>query len=789
MTALSRKLLRDLVQLRGQAATIAIVVACGIATYVALFGVYRTLLASRDQHYADSRFGDAFVHCKRAPDSIVPTLAAVPGVAVADAREVETIMLPMPDMTEPATAVVISLPPSGRPALDEPVVRRGRLPIAGHPDEVLLLESFADAHHVEPGGEIPAILNGVKRTLRVVGVALSPEYVYPVGALSYDSMADNTRFGVLWMDRAAMAPVFRMEGAFNDVVFRLAPDAQEAQVLDDVGRLLAPYGTTGAYPRSRQISNMIVDQELQQLSTMATMIPTVFLAIAAFLLNVVLSRMVHLQRAQIATLKAIGYRDREVGFFYVKLVVVVAVLGAALGIGAGALLGRGMLNLYRPYFRFPSFEYRIDAGVLGTAVAVTIGAALVGALATVRRIASLPPAEAMRPEAPATYHATLVERIGLRRLVGPVGMMTVRELSRRPLRTLLSAAGIAMAIAIMVLARFSSDAIYSLIDLEFETARRDDLTVSFIHPVPGRAERELAHVPGVLMTESSRLVPVRARCATVSRDIALIGQRPDARLRRVIEWPPRVVPMPDHGMIITAELGRVLGIAVGDRVELEILEGDHDKVDVTVVGFSHELFGLQAYMDLDSLREVLHETDAISSVAMLVDPERIDDVQTRLKDMPAVIGIARRKDLIRRFEKQSAEQTVFTTLILSVFGAAIAIAIVYNNARVALSTRERDLASLRVLGFTRAEISRILLNEIAAQVGLAILPGLALGRLLSWSITQMTSPEMFRLPVIVSNQTYVYAVMTTVAAAIVSALIVRRKLDRLDLVAVLKSRE
>ena len=242
-------------------------------------------------------------------------------------------------------------------------------------------------------------------------------------------------------------------------------------------------------------------------------------------------------------------------------------------------------------------------------------------------------------------------------------------------------------------------------------------------------------------------------------------------------------------MIVTAELGRVLGIAVGDRVELEILEGNHDKVDVTVVGFSHELFGLQAYMDLESLREVLGETDAISSVAMLVDPERIDDVQARLKDMPAVIGIARRKDLIRRFEKQSADQAVFTTLILTFFGAAIAIAIVYNNARVALSTRERDLASLRVLGFTRAEISRILLNEIAVQVGLAIVPGLALGWLLSWSMTLMTSPEMFRLPVIVSNQTYVYAVMTTVAAAIVSALIVRRKLDRLDLVAVLKSRE
>lgn len=788
-TALGRKLLRDLAKLKGQAATIALVVACGIAAYVALFGVYRTLLASRDAHYEESRFGDVFVHCRRAPDGTLDALAAVPGVAVADAREVETIVLPVEDMKEPATAALISLPPGGRPALDEPYLRRGRMPEPGHADEVLVLESFAEAHHLEPGAELPAIVNGTKRMLRIVGIALSPEYVFAVGAMSYDALADPTRFGVLWMDRAAMAPAFRMEGAFNDVVFRLTPGASEARVESDVNRLLAPYGTNGAYPRSRQVSAAFVDQELQQLSSMATVIPTIFLAIAAFLLNVVLGRMVQLQRGEIATLKAIGYRDREVALFYVELVVIVAAIGAVAGIGLGALLGRGMLGMYRPYFRFPTFAYRVEPSVVLTAVLVTVGAALVGALSTARRIARLPPAEAMRPEAPATYAPSVVERFGLARLVGPAGMMTVRELSRRPVRTLLSALGIAMAIGIMVTARFTSDAVDSLVDLEFETARREDVTVTFLHPVPGAAEREIAHLPGVLATESSRVVAARVRHGAASRDIALNGQRPSAELHRLVEWPPRVVPMPEHGVLLTDELGKILGIAIGDRVELELLEGEHGTFTVTVVGFSHELFGLSGFMDLDALRELVGEADAISAIALLVEPERIDAVEAKLKEMPEVGGISRRKDLIHRYEKQSAEKTRTTTTILTLFGAAIAIAIVYNNARVALGARERDLASLRVLGFTRAEISRILLNEIAVQVALAIVPGLAFGKLLAWAITRMSSPEMFRLPVLVSSQTYAYAVLTTVAAAAVSALIVRRKLDRLDLVAVLKSRE
>ncbi len=788
-SALGRKLWRDLAKLKGQAITIAIVVACGIASYVALFGVYRTLLSSRDAHYAESRFGDVFVHCKRAPEGTVDALARVPGVAVADAREVEPIVLPMPDMTEPATAALISLPPGGRPALDEPYLRRGRLPEPGHADEVMVLESFADAHRLAPGDEIPAILNGTKRMLRIVGIALSPEYVYPVGAMSYDVLADQTRFGVLWMDRAAMAPAFRMEGAFNDVVLRLSPGASEAQVIDDVSRILEPYGTTGAYPRSRQISNMVVEQELTQLSSMATVVPTIFLAIAAFLLNVVLGRVVHLQRAEIATLKAIGYRDREVALFYVELVAIVAVLGAIVGVGLGAFIGRGMLDMYRPYFRFPSFSYHVELRVVATAVAVTLGAALLGALSTARRIARLPPAEAMRPEAPTTYHASIVERLGLRRVIGPVGMMTVRELSRRPVRTAMSALGIAMAIAIMVTARFTRDAMDTLVDVEFETARRDDVSITFLHPVPGAAEREIAHVPGVLATESTRVVAARVRHGTAARDIALNGQRSDARLKRLVEWPPRVVPMPEHGVLLTDQLGKILGVTIGDRVTLELLEGDHASYDVTVVGFSHELFGLSAYMDLESLRALIGETDAVTGMALLVEPGHVEDVERRLEQMPTVAGISQRKDVIRRFEKQSADNTRLTTTILTLFGAAIAIAIVYNNARVALGARERDLASLRVLGFTRAEISRILLNEIAVQVALAIVPGLGLGRLLAWAIMSMSSPEMFRLPVLVSTETYAYAVLTTIAAAVVSALIVRRKLDRLDLVAVLKSRE
>ena len=787
MRALERKLLRDLWRLRGQAVSIALVIACGIASYVALNSTHASLEGERDRYYEANRFADVFVHLKRAPNAVAARISAIPGVAVVHAREVERITLPVEGLAEPATGRIITLPEAGVSPLNVPFLRKGRMVEPGRVDQAIVLESFAAAHHVEPGDTLPAIINGVLRHLSVVGVALSPEYVFPVG--DFDPLPDPARFAVLWMSRDVVAPSFQMDGAFNDLVLRLQPGVSEHQVLEAVDRILEPYGGMSAYGRSQQVSNRFLDGELMQLGQMSTVIAGIFLGVAAFLVNVVMSRLVHLQRSQIATLRAIGYRGSEVGRHYLALVLVIALAGSVLGTGGGAYLGRGMMGLYAPYFHFPAFGYRLDAGVVATAVLVSLGAALVGGIATVRRAARLPPAEAMRPEAPPSYRPSIFERIGLGRLLAPSGRMVLRELTRRPLRTALSALGIAMATAILIATRFSYDAIDAIMDLAFAQAQRDDLTVSFIRPLPDEARREIAHLPGVLRTEPIRVVPARLKAGPRKREVGLTGLSEGATLRRLVEWPGREVSLPEKGMILTDKLAEVLDVAVGDSVIVDVLEGDRRTLNLRVAGVSRDLFGLQAHMSLEALHEALGERDVISGTALTVDRNQEALVERRLKDMPAIASVTRRMAVIERFRQQMAENTGTTTFILVFFAGIIAAGVVYNNARIALSIRSRDLASLRVLGFTRGEISSVLLGELAVDVLLALPLGLAIGTGLAHLVGGMVDPETYRLPVVISGRTYAFSVAVTTGAAFLSAMLVRRQLDRLDLIAVLKTRE
>ena len=787
---LQRKLLRDLGRMRGQAATIALVVACGIASYVTLASAYGSLLFARDRYYESQRFADVFAQAKRAPEPLARRIEAIPGVAIAETRLVEPVMIPIEDLSEPATGRVVGLPAGGTPRLDAPYLRRGRMVEPGRPDEALVLETFARAHRLEPGSTLPVVVNGVLRRVRVVGIALSPEYVLAVGGSAGQEFApDDKRFCVLWMDQDAVAPAFDMKGAFDDVVIRLQPGADKRAVLERLDAMLAPYGGFGAVDRSRQPSSFFVDNELTQLRTYATIAPAIFLSVAAFLVNIVLSRVIHLQRPQIATLKALGYRRSEIGAHYLLFVLVIVALGSLAGVGLGAWLGSGMLRLYAPYFHFPAFDYRLDASVVATGVLVSVAAAVAGGLLAVWRAVRLPAAEAMQPEAPPSYRRSVLERLGITRLLGPSALMVVREMTRRPLRTTLSCVGIAFGVAVIVIGMFSRGALDVIIDLQFERAQREDMSVAFREPVAAEARSEIAHLPGVLRAEAVHAVPVRLRSGPRFRETVLSGLPADAELRRIVEWPRHEVEVPAEGVLLGDALARILRVGVGDFVTVEVLEGDRRIRDVRVSGLAREMFGLSAYMASPALHAMLGSEDVASAVLMTVDPQLAGRIDAELKRMPKVAAVSRRREIIARFREQSANSMNTTSVVLTLFGCAIAAAVVYNNARIALSMRTRDLASLRILGFTRAEISAVLLGELAAYVALALVPGLLLGKGLSALMISVVDQELYRLPAIVTGSTYAFAVAVTLAAAVVSAVIVRRQLDRLDLLAVLKARE
>jgi putative ABC transport system permease protein len=785
--ALDRKLVRDLLAMKGQSVAIASVIAAGVAMFVMYLSNFDSLERTRASYYDTARFADVFALLKRAPLSLESRIAALPGVGAVSTRVVADVTLDVPGMAEPATGRLISLPDGGRPPLNDVYLRRGRWLDAARADEVLASEIFCDAHGFHPGDRVTAIINGRRRSLTIVGVALSPEYVYAIrpGAI----FPDKRQFGIFWMSRRALGSAFNMEGGFNDVSIAIARGANVTDVVSGLDGLLAAYGGFGAIPRSVQTSAWMLDNELRQLRTFGFITPAIFLGVAAFILNVALARALSLQRAQIAALKALGYSNRQLAWHYIKWALVIAGSGALAGVAAGAWLGSRMIGLYNEFFRFPALDFHLSVGVAVLSVVISLGVAAAGAQSAVQRAVRIPPAEAMRPETPASYRRSAIERAWQWVRITPAMRMILRNVERQPMRSAMSVIGIAFAVAVLFVGMAFIDVMNVLLNEQFVMGMRQDALVTFVEPRSPRALFSVKHLPGVMDVEPVRTVPVRLRAGHRSRTLALTGLPEEPRLSRVVDRSGRVLALPADGLVFSAMLGRILDVSPGDQVQVEVLEGKRFARPVPVVTLVDDSVGLQAYMRIDALRAMLHEGPVITGAAVTLDPAAIGRFYAAVKALPAIAGVALTAVTLQNFRDTMAEN-MFLQIVLNVmFAGVIAFGVVYNSARVSLSERERELASLRVLGFTRAEISLILLGELAVLTLLALPVGAAIGFLLGQVIMTAFNNEVYRLSFVTSPATIAWSFLVVIAAALVSGLLVRRRLDRLDLVGVLKTRE
>jgi putative ABC transport system permease protein len=787
VSALNRKLLRDLWEMRAQALAIAMVVAAGVAIFVMYLSNFDSLRRTQRAYYERQRFADVFAVLKRAPSSLAPRIAAIPGVAALETRVVATVTLDVPGLEEPASGLLTSVDAERRPAVNDLFLRRGEWVDPARPDGVIASEAFVIANRLNPGDRIGAVINGRLRRLTIAGVALSPEHVYNIRP--GEIVPDNRRFGTFWMERRALASAFDMEGGFNDVALALSPGASVDDVIARLDRLIEPYGGRGAIPRDLQLSHWTLENELSQLQTFGFILPLIFLSVAAFVLNVALTRALALQRPQIAALKALGYGNAALGWHYIKWALVISAFGVALGAAAGAWLGQMIIGIYNQFFRFPVLLYRLSLDVVVGAAGMTAAAASLGVFSAVRRAVRIPPAEAMRPEPPARYRRTLIETPLITAHLGNAGRMVLRNIASHPFRAAASIAGIGFGAAILVVGFVFIDAMESLIVTQFSIAERQDVTVSFVEPRSPAARHALAHLPGVLAVEPQRAVAARIRAGHRHRNVAITGVLPDARLRRIVGDRGQVIGLPPSGLVLSRLLAEVLAIEPGDTVTVEMLEGQRLVHPATVMGVVDDVLGLSAYTDIGTLHAMMREGDVLSGAALLVDPAKEAALSRRLKELPAVSGAGFKSAVLRNFREILTANMNLSIFINVFFAGVIAFGVVYNAARISLSERSRELASLRVLGFTRAEISLILLGEITLLTLAALPVGGLLGYGMAAAIVESLDSEVYRFPLVFSRAAVAWAFLTIIAATVLSGLIVRRRLDRLDLVAVLKIRE
>lgn len=787
MRALDRKALRDLWHLRGQALAIALVIASGIANLVMAQSCRESLAQTRARFYSDYGFADVWASARRAPEALAPRLSEIEGVQTVETRLVAPANLSLPDFDDPVKAQVQSVPDERAPELNRLYLRAGRFLTPHARDEVLVSEAFAEAHSLAPGSRLRATIYGHSQWFNVVGIAISPEHVYQIqpGA----AFPDFKRYAILWMNRKALEAALDMDGAFNSVVLRLTTGAQPAEVIARVDALLARYGGVGAYGRDDQLSNRFLSEELRQLATMAFLFPVIFLSVAAFLLNVVLTRLIGTQRDQIAILKAFGYDNAAIARHYALLVALIGLVGTVLGIAGGVVLGGFLSRVYQDFYRFPFLDFHVSAVVVATGVVVSLGAALLGTAQAVRAAAALPPAEAMRPAAPESYSRTIIERIGLGRFLDQPTRMIARHIERRPIKSLLSVVGLALACAIMMIGRFQGNSIDFMVDVQYRQAQRNDLSVDFTEATDRKAAYEIRAIPGVRYVEPYRTVSVRLRHENHSYRTGLQGLLADGELKRPVDAAMHAIAFPASGVVLTDYLAGLLDLSVGETVRVETLEGRLAAVDVPVVGVVKEYIGVQAYMDLDAMNRLLRDGDVVSGAYLAVDAENRTEIYRRLERAPRVAGIGVRELTIRNFYDTMAESLLVFTFISMLLGAVINFGVIYNSARIALSERGRELASLRVLGFTQAEVAYILLGELVLLVLVSLPLGFGAGYMLCILMATGLQSDLFRVPVHITSQTYAFAAITVAISTLLSIAIVRRRINRLDLVEVLKTRE
>ncbi|MGH9629533.1 MAG: ABC transporter permease, partial [Bryobacteraceae bacterium] len=654
-------------------------------------------------------------------------------------------------------------------------------------NEVVVREAFAEAHQFSTGDRLAATINGRRRRLVIVGIALSPEFIFQLQPGSI--IPDFKSFGILWMSEEPLEAAYNMEGAFNSLTLKLTRDAVLEDVIDRVDILLAPYGGQGAYGRADQISHRYLSDEFRSLQQMATIFPIIFYGVAAFLLNVVVTRLIATQREQVAVLKAFGYTTFDVVLHYLKLIVIVVLAGVAGGIALGTWMGRGMSGMYMEFYRFPFLIYHVEPSVFAIAALVSSVAAVLGTVFSVFNAAKLPPAVAMQPPVPPKYHVSILERFPLaQRLTQPTRMI-IRNLERRPFKSLFAIIGTAMACAILVLGGFFSDAFDYMVSIQFKLAQHDDLSVTFIEPTSRRALYSLTALPGVDYAEPFRAVPVRLRHEHRSERTAIQGLVDNGELRRLFNDELQQVDLPPQGMLLTDHLASMLEAAPGDLLTVEVLEGQRRIVQVPLAATIKEFVGVSAYMRLDALNRLLREGPAISGAFLQTRDERNEAVYSELRDMPRVAAAAVRENVLRNFYDTMAKQTLTFALFNTILAGCIAFGVVYNSARIAFAERSRELASLRVLGFTRGEVSYILLGELAILTLAALPIGFLIGRWLSAFMVAGFQTELYRIPLIIEPGTYSFAAIVVLVSAIVSGLMILRKINRLDLVEALKTKE
>jgi putative ABC transport system permease protein len=780
---LHRKARRDLRRLGLQAVTVALLVASGVGLLVAAWSSYEALKRAKDSFYSDARFADSFADLKRAPRQVLPRIRRLPGVIEIDDRVVLYGRVYQNESV--AMAKLVSLPDSVQPPLNRVHLRMGRLPRVKRNSkneiEVLVHEAFAKAHGLGFGATLRAVSEGKEERFQVVGIGISPDSVYALSGRS--PFPDDKRFGIFWVARNHLEEWGGLKDSFNHLAIRHDP-TRSKEIQNRLEHLLRSYGARSVTPRSRQISNLFVEDEIHEQRVSAVIYPTIFLSVAAFLIHIASARWVELQRLQIATLKSLGYSHLRLSLHLLEVILWILFFGTIVGILMGMGVGRIMAWSYQQFFRFPDFDYHPSPLGLALGAASGLVPGLLGSAASLRSLFKLQPAEAMRPPSPVDYRGG--------RWRGPASIpvrMVWRNLFVRKWRLLIAVSGISCGISIVVLSGAWRDILRSLLETQFFRVEREDVSAFLVEARPLSSLQELRTIPGVLSLEGYRFVPARLRFRQNEREVPVMGWAPHSQHRRRLGVSEREEPLPSSGILMPKSLADLWGVSRGDWVRLEIQAGKMPELALRVEGFSETRMGNLISLPHDRLAKLLDETPSVSLLTLKVDSNLWESVQKRVEEFPGVAGAAVKNWRLQGFQQTIGKIIRISTWILSIFAFLIAGGVVFNLVRVSFSERSWEMASLRVLGFSEWAVLKVLALEVSFEVAASLIPGFLLG--VGWVYLSQfwIHTEAFKFPVIVERATFGIATLLALGALLMGVYSCWRRTRALSPIAALQAPE
>lgn len=787
MNHLNRKIIRDLWQFKGQFISVLVVVIIGVMLYSGINAAFRNLSGASEKYYREYRFADLWATMYRAPEGVEEKIKSLPFVKMATGRVVQDVKIGISG--ENAIVRMITLPDDKKDIVNDVRITSGSYFSVQENNQCLLEEEFFKAHNLKIGDYIYPIINGNEVKLKVSGTVKSPEFVYTIRD-GGELMPDNRKFGIVFVKQSFGQAILGYEGSINSLVMLVHEGTDIDSAKDDVKKYLEEFGVSEVVEKENQISNKMLSEEMKGLKATGGSFPVVFFIVAAVIIYITMGRIVENQRTQIGVLKAFGFSNLSILLHYLSYSIIIAVVGNIIGAVLGMYLGKGFTELENMYFHLPVTDMKMYPELVIPASMLTLFFCLLAGYNACKRAFRIMPSEAMRPKAPLKGKKILIERITV--LWGKLGYswkMILRNVFRYKRRALMTSIGVVFATAITFISFGMMDSINFLMDQQYSNIQNYDIKVSFTKYLNLEELSYIRSIPHVVKLEPVVETGVEVSNGWKKKDIGFTALINNPEIYKATDKEGTPLELPDNGILIPEKLSKLLDAGPGDTVQIKSYLPGKEKKDIMVKGVVAQYIGSSVYSSIDSMNYLIGEGRIANSAVMIIDsPDNERAVIDKLKEIPAVGSVQSKSDAYNNLMRNMSSMTAFIGVMI-ILAAVLSVAVVYNIATINIFERQRELATLKVLGFKDKEVRSLIFNENYLITLFGAMVGLPFGNWLGNAMMSMYDTDAYSFIFTATNEAYILSAALTAGFTVLANLTLMGKIRNINMVEVLKSNE